>query len=114
MRIDEGGYSIGYPSDSIPYDSVLIHVLAKLHARMVKEHMVFNFMRLVSSKNGLPGPRLRFNADGRIGWNFGSAQLQAAANIFVHRNDSSGAPHRTDPRSRISSRVAWWCSLWLR
>jgi len=34
------------------------------------------------------GPGLRVNADGRVGWNFGSAQLQAAANIFVHRYEN--------------------------
>jgi hypothetical protein len=90
MRIDKGGYSIGHPPDSLFFDAVMLHVLAKFHARMVKEFMVFNFMRLVSSKNRLPGPRLRLGAEGRVGWVFGSAELQAAANMFVYRHDNHG------------------------
>lgn len=92
MRIDEGGYSIGFPPDSLFFDAVLLHVLAKAHARTVKESMVFNFMRLFASKNRLPGPGLRFNGDGRIGWDFNSAQLMAAANVYVLRHDSYNTP----------------------
>ena len=65
MRIDEGGYSIGHPPNSLFFDAVVLHVLAKFHARMVKEAMVFNFMRLVSSKNRLPGPGMRLTVYGR-------------------------------------------------
>jgi hypothetical protein len=101
MRIDDGGYSIGHPPDSLFFDAVVLHVLAKFHARMVKETMVFNFMRLVSSKNGLPGPGLRLTVYGLfgrvtsnlgVGWNFRSAELQAAANIYVLRHDSYNTP----------------------
>lgn len=72
------------------YYAVVIIVLAKFHARIVKEMMVFNFMRSVSSKNRLPGPRLRLGAEGRVGWEFGTARLMAAANLFVYRHDSHG------------------------
>lgn len=101
MRIDDGGYSIGHPPDSLFFDAVVLHVLAKFHARMVKEAMVFNFMRLVSSKNRLPGPGLRLTVYGLfgwvtsnlgVGWNFHSAELQAAANIYVLRHDSYNTP----------------------
>lgn len=92
MRIDEGGYSIGFPPDSLFFDAVVLHALAKAHARTVKESMVFNFMRLFSSKNHLPGPGLRFNSDARIGWNFNSSQLMAAANVYVLRHDSYNVP----------------------
>ena len=101
MRIGDDGYSIGYPPDSLFFDAVLLHVLAKFHARMVKEAMVFNFMRLVSSKNRLPGPRMRLTVYGLfgrvtsnlgVGWNFRSAELQAAANIYAFRHDSYNTP----------------------
>lgn len=88
MRIEEGGYSLGRLSDSLYYDAVKLHVLANFHRRVVTQLTAFNFMRRVSSENGLPGPKLRFNADGRVGWNFGSAELQAAWYLYGHRNDN--------------------------
>ena len=92
MRVDDGGYSIGHAPDSLFFDAVVLHVLAKAHARMVKESVVFNFMRLFSARNRLPEPGLRFNDDGRIGWDFHSDQLMAAANVYVLRHDSYNTP----------------------
>lgn len=90
LRVDRRGFSIGRAPASLMLDAIIVNVLAKFHARMVKELMVFNFMRVASSKNRLPGPRLRLGAEGRVGWVFGSAELQAAANLFVYRHDNHG------------------------
>lgn len=88
MRIEEGGYSLGHLPHSLCWDAVKLHVLAHFHRRMVTQLTVFNFTRRVSSENSLPGPKLRFNADGRVGWNFESAQLKAAWYLFGYRNDN--------------------------
>ena len=47
MRMDEGGYSLGFPPDSLFRDAVKLHHLANFHQRMVVENIVFNYMRLV-------------------------------------------------------------------
>lgn len=90
LRIGGDHYSLGMAPITLMRDAVVINVLAKFHARIVKEKMVFNFMRSVSSKNRLPGPKLRLGAEGRVGWEFGTARLMAAANLFVYRHDSHG------------------------
>ena len=73
MRVDEGGYSLGHPPDSIFRDAAKLHRLADFHQRAVVERMMFNIMRLVSSENSLPGLRLRLRVGGRVGFDFGAA-----------------------------------------
>jgi hypothetical protein len=96
MRIEEGGYSLGHAPDTIFRDAVKVHQLANLHQRLCVERMMFNLMRLVSSENRLPGSKLRFNADGRIDWDFESIEVQGLAHLFAVRY------------SNYNGTLAWW------
>lgn len=89
MHIDENGYSIGDPPDSLYRDAVQIHRLAEFHQRTVLEFMRFNFLRLCSSENGLPGPAMIVAAvegEEAIGLDCASGEARFAAELFELRH----------------------------
>lgn len=77
-------------------DGAKIHVLAHLHQRMVVEKARFNFMRLVSSRNGLRGPTLRLHGDPIVGWDAHSHELYGSLLLFYHREQHENGA------------LAWW------
>lgn len=94
MRIDENGYSIGDPPDSLYRDAVKIHRLAEFHQRTVLEFMRFNFLRLCSSENGLPGPAMIVAAvegEEAVGLDCASGEARFAAELFELRHGHNNA-----------------------
>jgi len=85
MRIEAGSISIGRPPASIFRDIAKLHWLANFHQAMVVERMMFNFMRLVSHENALPGPQLRLRTGGRVGFVFGAAENRASGSLYAAR-----------------------------
>lgn len=94
MRIEEDGYSIGEPPDSLYRDAVKLHRLAEFHQRTVLEFMRFNFLRLCSSENGLPGPAMVVVAvedEAAVGLDCASGEARFAAELFELRHGYNNA-----------------------
>ncbi len=89
-------YRLRAVPDSLCEDAAKMHVLAHLHQRTVVEKTRFNFMRLVSSRNGLPGPTLRLHGDPTIGWDLHSDELHGSLMLFYEREQDENGP------------LAWW------
>ena len=94
MHIAEDNYAIGDPPDSLYVDTIKLHRLAAYHQRTVLESMRFNFLRLVSPENGLPGPAVVLAAVGgeeAIGIDCSGKKANFAAHLFEHRHGYNNA-----------------------
>ncbi|MDP9477614.1 MAG: hypothetical protein M3R38_18340 [Actinomycetota bacterium] len=96
MRIENGGISIGASPEPIFRDAVKLHWLANFHQWRVIDRAMFNFVRLVSQKNGLPEPHLLLLMGGGVGREWGSPETWASVNLYAHRYRSQNGD------------LAWW------
>ncbi|MGF1472945.1 MAG: hypothetical protein ACFB50_14550 [Rubrobacteraceae bacterium] len=86
LRLEEEGPSVGELPPPIFRDAVKVHVLADLHTLLSIQRMMYNFMRLVSSENGIrPGPRLRLRTDSRIGHEVEPTEIRKLAGVHSFR-----------------------------
>lgn len=86
IRLEEGGPSVGDLPAKIFHDAVKLHVLADLHTLMSITRMMYNFMRLVSSENGIrPGPLLRLRTESRIGYEVEATEIRKLASVHSFR-----------------------------
>lgn len=82
--------------DALCRDAAEIHVLAHFHQRLVVERARFNFMRLVSARNGVPGPTMRLHEDTTVGWEKIAKELHDSVIFFYERGQGA------------SEALAWW------
>lgn len=88
MQITKDSYSIGDPPDSLYVDAVKLHRVAAFHQRTVLAFMQFNFLRLASSENRLPGPAMLVTAakgEAAIGVDCSNKDAYFAAHLFEYR-----------------------------
>ena len=85
-RVDEGGYSLGYPPEAVAHDAVKLHGLAASYRTAVVELIGLNFLRLFAGENGARhSPSVRVSAEGGFEVTAGSKEAEAAAGLFGHR-----------------------------
>jgi hypothetical protein len=95
MTMMRNDYRLMLVPDALCHDAAEIHVLAHFHQRMVVEKARFNFMRLVSARNGLPGPTMRLHENTTIGWDT-HVKLHDSNILFYQRGQGA------------SEELAWW------
>lgn len=96
MTMVSNDYRLMPVSNALCRDAAEIHVLAHFHQRHVVERARFNFMRLVSARNGLPGPTLRLHEDTTVGWEKLKKELYGSLIMFYERGQHAG------------EELAWW------
>ena len=96
MTMVPNDYRLMPVSDALCRDTAEIHVLAHFHQRHVVERARFNFMRLVSARNGLPGPTLRLHEDTTVGWEKIKKEVYGSLIMFYERGQHA------------SEELAWW------
>lgn len=96
MTMVPNDYRLMPVPDALCRDAAKIHVLAHFHQRHVVERARFNFMRLVSARNGLPGPTLRLHEDTTVGWEKIAKELYGSLILFYERGQHA------------SEELAWW------
>ncbi|MEJ7873053.1 MAG: hypothetical protein WKF67_12415 [Rubrobacteraceae bacterium] len=96
MTMIPNDYRLMPVPDALCRDAAKIHVLAHFHQRIVVERSRFNFMRLVSARNKLPGPTMRLHEDTTIGWEKIAKELYGSLTLFYERGQHA------------SEGLAWW------
>lgn len=96
MAMSGNAYRLRTVPDDLCHDAAKVHVLAHFHQRVVDEKVRFNFLRLVSARNGLPGPTLRMHEDTTVGWNLHSDELLGSLILFFTRYQ------------HYNESLAWW------
>lgn len=86
LRLEEDRSFVGELPAAIFRDTIKLHVLADLHTLLSIMRMMYNFMRLVSSENGIrPGPQLRLRTNSRIGHEVESTEIRKLAGVHSFR-----------------------------
>ncbi len=96
MTMAPNDYRLLAVSDLLCRDAAKIHVLAHFHQRQVVEKTRFNFMRLVSARNGLPGPTMRMHEDTTVGWELHTGEMHGSLILFYEREQHA------------NEALAWW------
>ncbi len=96
MRMIPNDYQLMPVPKALCHGAAKIHVLAHFHQRLVVERSRFNFMRLVSARNRVPGPTMRLHEDTTVGWEKIASELYGSLILFYERGQ------------HVSETLAWW------
>lgn len=96
MTMIPNDYHLMPVPEALCHDAAKLHVLAHFHQRLVVERARFNFMRLVSGRNGIPGPTMRVHENTTVGWEKLANELYGSLILFYERGQHA------------SEALAWW------
>ena len=87
-RVDpDGGYSLGFPPDSMAADVARLHELAKSFRLAVVALGRLNYLRVFAAENGREhSPRLVLNSDSGMRVDAGTSESGLAADLYGHRH----------------------------